>query len=112
MSQVTTHILNTTKGKPVAGITVILYRGENDEWTELKRGKTNTDGRITDLLAKDSLLQRGIYKLRFETKDYFDQIQTATFYPFVEIVFDIQSSEHYHIPLLLNPFGYTTYRGS
>ncbi len=112
MSQITTHILDTTRGKPAAGITIILYRGENDEWTELKRAKTNDNGRITDLLAKDVLLQKGIYKLRFETKDYFDKIQTLTFYPFVEIVFDIQSSEHYHIPLLLNPFGYTTYRGS
>ena len=112
MSQITTHILNTTIGKPAAGITIILYRGENDEWTELKRGRTNEDGRINDLLAKDALLQKGIYKLRFETKDYFDKIQVPTFYPFVEIVFDIQSSEHYHIPLLLNPFGYTTYRGS
>jgi len=112
MSQITTHILNTTIGKPAAGITIILYRGENDEWTELKRGKTKDDGRINDLLAKDVLLQIGIYKLRFETKDYFDKIQTPTFYPFVEITFDIQSSEHYHIPLLLNPFGYTTYRGS
>ena len=71
MSQVTTHILDTTKGKPAAGITIILYRGENDEWTELKRGKTNEDGRINDLLEKDYLLQKGIYKLRFETKDYF-----------------------------------------
>lgn len=112
MSQITTHILNTTIGKPAEGITIILYRGENDEWLELKRGRTNEDGRINDLLAKDVLLQKGIYKLRFETKDFFDKIQTPTFYPFVEIVFDIQSSEHYHIPLLLNPFGYTTYRGS
>ena len=112
MSQVTTHILDTTKGKPAAGITIILYRGENDEWTELKRGKTNEDGRINDLLEKDYLLQKGIYKLRFETKDYFDKIQIPTFYPFVEIVFDIESGEHYHVPLLLSPFGYTTYRGS
>ena len=112
MSQITTHILDTTKGKPAAGITIILYRGENDGWTELKRGKTNDDGRITDLLAHDVFLQKGIYKLRFETKDYFDKVQTPTFYPFVEIVFDIQSSEHYHVPLLLNPFGYSTYRGS
>ena len=58
MSQVTTHILDTTKGKPAAGITIILYRGENDEWTELKRGKTNEDGRINDLLEKDYLLQK------------------------------------------------------
>lgn len=112
MSQVTTHILDTTKGTPASGVTIILYLGENDEWTELSRGKTNDDGRLTDLFAKDFLLERGIYKLRFETKDYFDKNSIPTFYPYVEIVFDIQSSEHYHIPLLLNPFGYSTYRGS
>jgi 5-hydroxyisourate hydrolase len=112
LSQITTHILDTTIGKPAAGITIILYQGENDAWTEIKRGKTNNDGRIADLLKKDSLLQYGIYKLRFETKDYFDKNAIPTFYPYVEIIFDIQSNEHYHIPLLLNPFGYTTYRGS
>lgn len=112
MSQITTHILDTTKGKPAAGIIIILYRGENDEWTEITRGKTNNDGRIGDLLKKEEILEIGIYKMRFETKDYFDAKHIATFYPYVEIVFDIQSSEHYHIPLLLNPFGYSTYRGS
>ncbi len=112
MSRITTHILDTTKGKPAAGITIILYGGENDEWTELARGKTNTDGRITDLLNKEDLLHFGIYKMRFETKDYFDAKQIQTFYPYVEIIFEIDSEQHYHIPLLVNPFGYTTYRGS
>ena len=112
MSQITTHILDTTKGKPAAGITIVLYKGGNDEWTEIARGKTNRDGRIADLLPKEQLLQIGIYKLRFETKDYFDKDRIPTFYPYVEIVFDIQSNDHYHIPLLLNPFGYSTYRGS
>ena len=112
MSQITTHILDTTIGVPAPGITIILYRGENDAWTEMERGKTNKDGRIMDLLSKEAILQKGIYKLRFETKDYFDRHAIPTFYPFVEIVFDIQSGEHYHVPLLLNPFGYTTYRGS
>jgi len=112
MSQITTHILDTTQGKPAAGITIVLYAGQNDEWTEVARSKTNQDGRTTDLLQRDLLLQRGIYKLRFETKDYFDKHNIPTFYPYVEIIFDIQSSDHYHVPLLLNPFGYSTYRGS
>lgn len=111
MSQLTTHILDTTKGKPAAGITIILYSGENDEWTELARGVTNADGRIADLL-KGKKLEHCIHKMRFETKDYFDKNQVKTFYPYVEIVFDINSDEHYHVPLLLNPFGYSTYRGS
>ena len=112
MSQLTTHILDTTKGRPASGITIILYRGENDEWTEIARGVTNTDGRIADLLSKNERLQHCIYKIRFETKDYFDKDQAQTFYPYVEIVFDVTSDEHYHVPLLLNPFGYSTYRGS
>ena len=112
MSQITTHILDTTRGKPAANITIVLCRGENDAWTEIARGKTNNDGRIADLLPKDNVLQIGIYKLRFETKDYFDKDRIPTFYPYVEIVFDLQSTDHYHIPLLLNPFGYSTYRGS
>jgi 5-hydroxyisourate hydrolase len=112
MSQLTTHILDTTKGKPVPGVTIILYHGENDEWTEMTRGITNADGRLIDLLKKEALLEKGIYKMRFETKDYFDKHQTATFYPYIEIVFDVTTNEHYHVPLLLNPFGYSTYRGS
>lgn len=112
MSQITTHILDTTKGKPASGITIILYLGANDAWTEIARGKTDDDGRIADLLKQEVLLQKGIYKLRFETKDYFDNAGIPTFYPYVEIIFDIQSGGHYHIPLLLNPYGYTTYRGS
>ncbi|HEX8331636.1 MAG TPA: hydroxyisourate hydrolase [Segetibacter sp.] len=112
MSQLTTHILDTTKGKPAEGVTIILYQGGNDEWNEIARGNTNSDGRIKDLLDSNNTLQLGIYKMRFETKDYFDKTSTQTFYPYVEIVFDIQNNEHYHIPLLLNPFGYSTYRGS
>lgn len=112
MSQLTTHILDTTKGKPAQGITAILYQGENDTWTEIKRNITNIDGRIPDLLDKNTSLSKGIYKMRFETKDYFDKQHIPTFYPYVEIIFEINSTEHYHIPLLLNPFGYSTYRGS
>ena len=67
MSRITTHILDTTKGKPAKGVTIILYGGENDEWTELARGVTTADGRISDLVNKDDLLHYGIYKMRFET---------------------------------------------
>ncbi len=112
MSQITTHILDTTKGKPALGVIIILYQGGNDEWKELARSVTNSDGRIPDLLGDNVVPEKGIYKMRFETKDYFDKEQVKTFYPYVEIIFEISSEEHYHIPLLLNPFGYATYRGS
>lgn len=112
MSQITTHILDITKGRPAAGVRISLYRGSNDDWTEMSWGTTDSDGRIRDLVKTEEPLQTGIYKLRFETKDYFDKDQIATFYPFVEIIFDLTTQQHYHIPLLLSPFGYSTYRGT
>ena len=112
MSQITTHILDTSCGKPAGGVQVILYSGGNDAWAEVTRGITNEDGRITDLLENDVFLDAGMYRLRFETKDYFRKGGTDTFYPYVDVVFNVQSHQHYHVPLLLNPFGYSTYRGS
>lgn len=112
MIKITTHILDTSRGKPAADVTVVLYVGGNDEWKEIARTKTNSDGRSPGPLNVSGDLQRGIYKMRFETKDYFDRDRIRTFYPYVEIVFEIGTDEHYHIPLLINPFGYSTYRGS
>lgn len=112
MSQLTTHILDTTKGKPAEGIGIVLYQQKGDELIEMTKGITNKDGRIPDLLPKGKIIEPGNYKMRFETKDYFDKQSVQTFYPFIEITFNITGSEHYHIPLLLTPFGYSTYRGS
>lgn len=112
MSQLTTHILDTTKGKPAAGVTILLYSELAEGWQELASGTTNQDGRIGDLLSKEEVLPVGTYKMKFLTQEYFDRQGVATFYPFVEIVFAVSSAEHYHVPLLLNPFGYSTYRGS
>lgn len=112
MSQITTHILDTAIGRPVAGITIILFREKNKDWAEVARNITDADGRILGFLNNDAHVLPGRYKMRFETKDYYDKNQITTFYPFVEIIFDITSNEHYHIPLLLSPFGYSTYRGS
>ena len=112
MSQITTHILDTTKGKPAAGVTIALLQQAGDNWQEIARGVTNTDGRIADLLPNGVQLEPGIYKMKFFTKEYFAQDKTSNFYPYVEIVFDVVTTEYYHVPLLLNPFGYATYRGS
>jgi 5-hydroxyisourate hydrolase len=112
MSQLTTHILDTTLGKPAKGVTIILYRDLMDQWEEMARGVTNADGRIPDLLPKHQLLEHGSYKLRFLTGSYFNSQDIHSFYPYVDVVFEITSGEHYHIPLLLNPYGYSTYRGS
>lgn len=112
MSSITTHVLDTSKGKPAAGVKIILFRNENEEWQTIAGGITNTDGRITDLIEKNSIPDPGIYKLKFETKEYFDNDSIETLYPFIEIIFEIKDKKHYHIPLLLNPYGYSTYRGS
>lgn len=111
MSPITTHILDTTRGKPAVGVSVVLFRHQR-EWAEIARGITNADGRISDLLPKETVLPTGIYKLRFETGAYFEALDSSTFYPFVEIAFQLTTGEHYHVPLLLTPFGYSTYRGS
>ena len=112
MSQVTSHILDTSKGRPAAGIVIILLQAQDDQWTEIANGITNNDGRVADLLEKGDWLQHGAYKMRFETKNYFEKDHVHSFYPYIEIIFDVITNEHYHIPLLLSPFGYSTYRGS
>lgn len=112
MSQLTTHILDTSQGKPAGGVLIVLYQQQHDDWKEIVRGITNHDGRITDWLPKEEILPAGQYKLKFETGDYYKQHIITSFYPYVEVIFSITDASHYHVPLLLNPFGYSTYRGS
>ena len=113
MSPITTHVLDLALGAPASGLAVSLSMLEPDGSTrELARGTTNADGRVADLLTPGSL-QRGIYRLTFQTGAYFANSQRASFYPEVSIVFEIRAeAEHYHVPLLLSPYGYSTYRGS
>ncbi|MDO6488816.1 hydroxyisourate hydrolase [Colwellia sp. 1_MG-2023] len=113
MSQITTHVLDTTRGLPAQKLPISLFAQTLDGWQELAKGITNTDGRITDLLANDVVLPAGVYRMHFATKTYFDMNNEQGFYPFVDIVFELDGSNtHYHIPLLLTAFGYSTYRGS
>lgn len=112
MSQITTHILDTTRGEPAADVAVALLGQDGSNWPELARGTTNADGRLTDLLPAGTVLAPGVYKLKFFTLDYFTRHGRAHFYPLIEICFAVADEAHYHVPLLLNPFGYSTYRGS
>jgi 5-hydroxyisourate hydrolase len=112
MSQVTTHILDTTKGTPAAGVAVVLFTKNGQLWQVIATGITNTDGRIPNLLSSDIPLPFGEYKLNFDTGPYFAAQNIEAFYPTVDIVFEIKTTAHYHVPLLLSPFGYSTYRGS
>lgn len=112
MSSISTHILDTSKGSPAQDVQVKLYQQQDNEWIEIASGKTNHDGRIPDLLNKETFIELGIYKFKFDTQQYFDAASVEAFYPYIEIVFEIKTDAHYHVPLLLNPFGYSTYRGS
>lgn len=112
MSQITTHILDTSLGKPAEGVRISLQKNDGDNWTTIASGVTNSDGRVGNLLDKDTLLNPGIYRMFFETGAYYKNLNTKAFYPEVSIVFETFDTSHYHVPLLLNPFGFSTYRGS
>ncbi len=112
MSQLTTHVLDTSIGKPGKDITIRLMEKTNDNWQTIVQGVTNADGRISDLLPAEKKLAPGNYKLIFETGNYYTAQNLQSFYPEVEIQFTVFDDAHYHVPLLINPFGYSTYRGS
>jgi 5-hydroxyisourate hydrolase len=107
MSTLSTHVLDIAQGRPAAGIRVTLERGDN----VIGRAVTDTDGRAKDFLDEGAQLSIGLHKLTFEVGDYFSNIEA--FYERVSIEFVVSSdADHYHVPLLLSPFGYSTYRGS
>ncbi len=112
MSQITTHVLDTSIGKPANGVPVILEHKVEGFWTKTAEGMTNADGRVNNLLPADKSLDRGTYRIIFNTLKYFKSQNAKSFYPSVTVEFEITDASHYHVPLLLNPFGYSTYRGS
>jgi 5-hydroxyisourate hydrolase/2-oxo-4-hydroxy-4-carboxy-5-ureidoimidazoline decarboxylase len=112
MSQITTHVLDTSAGKPGKDISIRLMHKTDDIWESIAQGVTNNDGRIADLIPPGKTLTPGTYKMVFETGGYYAVKKIKTFYPVVEIQFLISDDSHYHVPLLINPFGYSTYRGS
>lgn len=113
MSPITTHVLDVSKGRPAADVPVVLERHVSaGNWKELARASTDADGRVTQLLAVDSLVE-GTYRLIFDTGSYFKSCHVAGLYPRVTVEFEARDANaHYHIPLLLSPYGYSTYRGS
>ena len=113
MSTISTHILDITRGTPAEGVVITLSKQRDHQWQTIGSGKTNNDGRVPDLCKESSDLVAGTYKMHFDTQQYFSATGDTLFYPYAEVVFIIdQSDQHYHIPLLLSPFGYSTYRGS
>ena len=113
MSEITTHVLDNSVGQPAAGVPVTLeIASAGGGWKELSRGATDGDGRLRHLVAPGSLV-KGTYRLTFDTHAYFEARKIASLYPQVVVVFQVpDASERYHIPLLLSPYGYSTYRGS
>lgn len=109
---ITTHVLDVACGKPVRGLPVRLARREGETWRELASGVTDESGRF-EAPPEGAPLRAGAHRLLFETGRYLRERHGAAFYPEVTVVFDVvDTAEHYHVPLLLGPFGYTTYRGS
>jgi len=111
-SYVTSHVLDTTTGVPGKGMQIILDGFTDTGWKPIAVGVTNDDGRIADLLPPGKKLETGRYKLVFNTAEYYNDQKQDGFYPEISIQFTVSDHDHYHIPLLLNPYGYTTYKGS
>ena len=110
---ITTHVLDTAKGKPAARVAISLERQVGEGWTRVGGGHTDDDGRLRTLLPADVAFVEGTYRITFDTRGYARDKGTECFFPEVSIVFDVRdATQHYHVPLLLSPFGYSTYRGS
>lgn len=107
------HVLNTQDGLPSPDVSVTLEQMNNGNWTELNAAVTNQQGRVADLYPEGRTLEQGIYKVTFNTGQWFKERGSETFFPEIPIVFHVDGKlDHYHIPLLLSPFGYSTYRGN
>lgn len=109
--QLSTHILDISKGKGASNVFVKLEKLQNSVWVEIDQKSTDQNGRIKNFLQKNKS-NIGIYKLVFLIKPYFELQKTDSFYPFVEVVFEIKDNEHYHVPITLTANGYSTYRGN
>ena len=115
MSTISTHILDTALGRPAAGVRVILEQLDDETGVpvSLGVGETDADGRLRDLVPPGQMLEPGDYRLRFDVGAYFTASDRETFYPSVTVEFTVVGpAAHYHVPLLLSPYGYSTYRGS
>lgn len=108
---ITTHVLDTARGRPAAGVPIRLEQRVGAEWIERGRAATDADGRLRTLLTTP--LEAGDWRLVFDTGSYFKQLGVEGFYPEAAVAFTVRdAAQHYHVPLLLQPFGYATYRGS
>ena len=114
VTTISTHVLDTSLGTPAANVTVTLDRIDaNGVATAVSSDVTNADGRVSALVPSDGTLAGGRYRLTFNVASYFDESRRTSFYRVISVDFEVgDKPQHYHVPLLLSPFGYSTYRGS
>ncbi|MCF2593954.1 hydroxyisourate hydrolase [Bacteroides caecigallinarum] len=112
--QLSSHILDINTGSPAKDVKISLSKmNDKQNWTLIDEKTTDENGRVKDLLPQDKKSDnKGIYKLTFYTEPYFKLQNKESFYPFIEVVFEIKDNSHYHVPITLSPFGYSTYRGN
>lgn len=110
---ISVHVLDTMTGEPAGGLAVVFSRKETTGWRDLAQGRTDQSGRIASLLRPETPLLAGVYRITYDTAGYFSRHSVKTFYPEVQVIFEvIDPAAHYHLPLILSPHGYSTYRGS
>ena len=114
MSAITTHVLDTARGCPAAGVRIALEQIDaNERWQVMGHGVTDGDGRLRTLLPDGADPVPGVYRLVFDTRAYFESSGVRTFFPHVMVTFEVfEPADRCHVPLLLSPYGYSTYRGS
>ena len=111
--QLSSHILDISTGTVAPDVSITLHKMNKDKsWAIVSQHKTDKNGRVTDLLPYAKMDNDGIYQLTFETYPYFESKKVDSFYPFVEVIFYIKGKEHFHVPITISPFGYSTYRGN
>lgn len=112
--QLSSHILDVTQGQPAPDVKISLSKQDKmEKWEVLDEKYTDTNGRISDFLkVEKGVNQHGIFKLTYFVAPYFEKLDQSSFYPFIEVVFEIKDDNHYHVPITLSPFGYSTYRGN
>lgn len=113
-SILSSHILDISRGAPAQNVSITLEKKVNNEWSALETVKTNQDGRVNFMtIHMNDPATIGIYRLNFQTQSYFKEHKVETFYPEVDVIFEIKDeTSHYHVPITLSPYGYSTYRGS
>ena len=114
MPRVSTHVLDLVYGRPAGNLSVVLeLRDRSGAWSELARGETDETGRLADLGGEDGEIVAGTYRLGFDSGSYYDHKGIESLHPVIQVVFEVRDTpQDYHLPLLLSPHGYTTYRGS